>query len=271
MQRGVEIELAKADLRQTKAELSQTKADLAQSKAELAQSTAELGQTRAELEQAVAHVVEAFRFLSARVETLEARIAAQDHPIEGAAWLAPARELGVLVEPITAHVVGRTPGGDIVHADCGDGTLIAAIEAAGVPAQGVEPRGDVALHALEQGRRVAICDALEHLSLRTSRSLGGIVLSGVVDRLPVARVVPLLTECLRTLAVGAPLVVVAEPRGTEQTWEPPASEILSGRPLQVATWEMLLERAGFAAVDQLAAPAAVERDSRLVVAGAAPP
>ena len=40
------------------------------------------------------HVVEAFRFLSARVETLEARLAAQDRPVDGAAWLVPARELG---------------------------------------------------------------------------------------------------------------------------------------------------------------------------------
>jgi len=53
---------------------------------------------KTELEEAMSHVVEAFRFLSARVDTLEARIAAQDRPVDGAAWLVPARELGALAD-----------------------------------------------------------------------------------------------------------------------------------------------------------------------------
>ena len=223
-----------------------------------------------ELEEAMAQVVEAFRFLSARVETLEARLAAQDHPVDGAAWLAPARELGAWVEPIAAHVVDRTPGGDVVHADCGEGALVAAIAAAGAPAQGVEPRGGVALHALERGCRVAICEAQEHLTSRPPGSLGGVVLSGVVDRLPVSAVVPLLAQCRRTLALGAPLVVVAEPAGTGEAWEPVASELLAGRPLQGATWEVLLERAGFTTVAGLDGPIDVGTDTRLALAAAAP-
>src|SRR5208282_5886047 len=47
-----------------------------------------------ELAEAMGHVVEALRFLSARVRSLEARLAAQDRPVEGAAWLVPARALG---------------------------------------------------------------------------------------------------------------------------------------------------------------------------------
>ena len=70
------------------------------------------------------HVVEAFRFLSARVATLEARLAHEDRPVDGAAWLAPARELGGWVGPVAAHVLARTPGGDLVHADCGEGALL---------------------------------------------------------------------------------------------------------------------------------------------------
>ena len=55
------------------------------------------------------HVVEAFRFLSARVATLEARLAAEDRPVEGAAWLVPARALGPWAGPVAAHLVARTP------------------------------------------------------------------------------------------------------------------------------------------------------------------
>ena len=223
-----------------------------------------------ELEEAMAQVVEAFRFLSARVETLEARLAAQDHPIDGAAWLVPARELGVWVEPIAAHVVEGTPGGEVVHADCGEGALVAAIAAAGTPVHGVEPRGGVALHALEDGCRVAICEVHEHLSTRSQGSLGGVVLSGVVDRLPVSELVPLLAQCRRTLALGAPLVVVAEPAATDEAWPPPASELLAGRPLHLVTWDVLLERAGFTEVAEIAAPTVAGEDSRLALAAAAP-
>lgn len=228
----------------------------------------EAGQT--ELDAAMAQVVEAFRFLSARVVTLEARLAAEDHPIDGAAWFAPARPLGSWVEPIAGYVVDRSPGGEVLHADCGEGALVAAIAAAGVPAQGVEPRGGVALDALEHGCRVAICEAHEHLSTRAAGSLGGVVLSGVVDRLPVAALVPLLAQCRRTLALGAPFVVVAEPAGAEASWEPPATELSAGRPRQRTTWEVLLERAGFTALDQLSAPAAAAKDSRLTLVAAAP-
>ena len=52
------------------------------------------------------HVVEAFRFLSARVETLQARLAAQDRPVDGPAWLVPARELGSPAGPVAPHVLG---------------------------------------------------------------------------------------------------------------------------------------------------------------------
>ena len=72
------------------------------------------------------HVVEAFRFLSARVAMLEQRLAVEDRPVEGAAWLVPARELGPWAGPVAAHLLARTPGGEIVHADCGEGTLLRA-------------------------------------------------------------------------------------------------------------------------------------------------
>ena len=119
---------------------------------------------KTELEEAMGHVVEAFRFLSARVATLEARLAAQDRPVEGAAWLVPARELGGLVAPVAAHLVAHSPGGEVVHADCGEGGLLQALTAAGVAAHGVEPRGALALGAIERGGSVTIGEASEYLA-----------------------------------------------------------------------------------------------------------
>ena len=187
--------------------------------------------TKTELEDAMGHVVEGFRFLSARVATLEARLAAQDRPVEGAAWLVPARELGDWVEPVSSHVLARTPGGDVVHADCGEGGLLEALAGAGVAAHGVEPRGAVALRAIERGCSVTIGEASEHLAGRAADSLGGIVLSGVVDRLPLHALLPLLAQSRRTLAHDAPLVVVSEPGTATGSREPAALDLIDGRPL----------------------------------------
>ncbi len=223
---------------------------------------------KTELEDAMGHVVEAFRFLSARVAALEARLAAQDRPVEGAAWLAPARELGDWVEPVSSHVLARTPGGDVVHADCGEGGLLEALTGAGAAAHGVEPRGAVALRAIERGCSVTIGEASEHLAGRAAESLGGIVLSGVVDRLPLHALLPLLVQSRRALAHDAPLVIVSEPGTATGSRGPVAVDLIEGRPLHAATWELLLGRAGFVEVAPL--PAGDGRDGRFALVAATP-
>ena len=226
------------------------------------------GGEQTELEEAMGHVVEALRFLSARVATLEARIAAQDRPLDGAAWLVPARELGPWLGPVTAHVLARTPGGTIVHADCGEGSLLRALAERGAAAQGVEPRGAVALRAIESGRSVALCEVSDYLADRRAGSLGGIVLNGVVDRLPLHALLPLLAQCRRALAHGAPLVVVSELSGAGVTREPPARDLVAGRPLHASTWELLLERSGFAEVAPL--DGAAVQDHRVALTAVTP-
>jgi hypothetical protein len=221
---------------------------------------------KTELEEAMGHVVEAFRFLSARVDTLEARLAAQDRPVDGAAWLVPARNLGALAGPVAAHVLARTPGGEILHADCGDGDLLHALTERGAPAHGVEPRGAVALRALEQGYSVTIAEASEHAASRPDGSTGGVVLSGVVDRLPLHALLPLLTQCRRVLARGAPLVVISEPAAASR--DAPASDLVDGRPLHEATWELVLGRAGFVEIAPL--PDGTGQDRRIALSASAP-
>ena len=214
------------------------------------------------------HVVEAFRFLSARVATLESRLAAQDRPVEGAAWLVPARELGDWVDPVSALVLARTPGGDVVHGDCGEGGLLEVLTAAGVAAHGVEPRGAVALRAIERGCSVTIAEVSEHLAGRASDSLGGIVLSGVVDRVPLHALLPLLGQSRRVLGHDAPLVIVSEPGAAVAARAPVALDLVDGRPMHVATWELLLGRAGFVDVSPLAAVG--EQDGRFALVATTP-
>jgi Methionine biosynthesis protein MetW len=208
--------------------------------------------SQTELAQAMAQVVEAFRFLSARVRTLEARLAYQDHPVDGAAWLVPAQELGPWVEPVAAHLVGARAPGEVVHADCGEGQLLRALTEAGLTARGVEPRGAVALDALERGCSIALVEVADDLAACPAASLGGLALSGVVDRLPLHALVALLDQARRVLALGAPLVVVAsDPDQTKKRWDGVARDILRPRPLHAETWELLLQRAGFVAIAPL--------------------
>lgn len=223
---------------------------------------------KSELEEALGHVVEAFRFLSARVATLEERLAAEDRTVEGAAWLVPASELGPWTGPVAAHLLARTPGGAIVHADSGEGSLLEALAGRGAEAHGVEPRGAVALRALERGSSVTIAEASEHLAGRATGTLGGIVLSGVVDRLPLHDLLPLLAQCRRSLARNAPLVVVTEPGDSVGAREPNAADLIDGRPLHEATWELLLDRAGFVEVAPLLGDES--RDGRLAVSALTP-
>jgi hypothetical protein len=223
---------------------------------------------KTDLEEAMGHVVEAFRFLSARVETLEARLAAQDRPVDGAAWLVPARALGALAGPVAAHMAARTPGGVIVHADCGEGDLLRALDERGAEAHGVEPRGAVALRAIERGCTVTIAEASEDLASRPDGSVGGIVLSGVVDRLPLHALLPLLAQSRRVLRRGAPLVVISEPVAAVGGRDAAARDLVDGVPLHEATWALLLERAGFVEVGLL--PDGTGQDRRTALSAVAP-
>jgi hypothetical protein len=222
-----------------------------------------------EVHEAMAQVVEAFRFLSARVRTLEERLAREDRPIEGAAWLVPARELGEWVHPVTDHIVTAAPSAEVLHADCGEGQLLGSLRRSGVAARGVEPRGGVALRALEQGHPVSIVEVVDDLAGRPAGSLGGLVLSGVVDRLPLHAILLVLAEAHRVLALGAPIVVVAtEPARAQAERDVVADEVLAPRPLHAPTWELLLARANFAGAAPLAG--GPDGDGRVAIAATVP-
>jgi hypothetical protein len=223
---------------------------------------------KTELEEAMAQVVEAFRFLSARVSALEERLGSEDRPVDGPSWLVPATALGALVEPVVRYVAAAASGGEILHADCGAGELLLALESGGLRAVGVEPRGAVALGALERGCTVTIAEVSEVLPARPAGSLGGLVLSGVVDRLPVHAVLALLAATRRALALNAPVVLIAsEPDTVQDEWSAPALDLVAGRPLHAPTWEILLERAGFVEASMLAD---VADQGRFVVVASTP-
>jgi hypothetical protein len=250
------------------ADLLRTKSGPTGRRSRLGRTSAGGVEEKSDVEDAMTHVVEAFRFLHARVSTLEARVSTEDIPLDGAAWLAPARELEGWVEPLASLVTARTAGGEVLHADCGEGALVSLLTQRGVPAAGVEPRGGVALRALERGCDVTISEIGEYLPQRSAASLGGLVLSGVVDRLPLHAILPLLAKSHRALASGAPIVIVAEPLGPLPRNAPASQDMVDRAALHLETWELLLDRSGF--VDVTPLPAGTGDDERFGVSATAP-
>ena len=78
----------------------------------------------------------------------------------------------------------------------------------------------------------------------------------------------MLARCHQALARGAPLVVLSETSAASEAGEAPALDLVAGRPLHEATWELLLDRTGFVEVAPLAHTAG--GDGRFAVCATAP-
>jgi hypothetical protein len=136
----------------------------------------------------------------------------------------------VLDRVIEERVV-RSP---VLHADSGEGRLVARLRAAGLVAEGADPHGTGA-------RRRA---ALEALAGTPNASLGGIVLSGVTDKMTPSRARALARLAASRLAPGGVVVVLSTAPSRAATADPVAADLGPGRPLHPVTWSHLLARAG---------------------------
>jgi hypothetical protein len=186
------------------------------------------------------------RLLGERVESIEARapqtdprLAAVTVPIASDLDLAPWHDL---VVKAVAPAAGR-----VAQLECGDGGLLAALADAGIDAYGIDPRPDAAALADARGIEARTTSALAHLRALPTSALGGVVLSGCVERFAVGDLVELIERVTAALAPGAPLVLVSrDPSGPV---DPIAADLAPGRPLHAETWRFLLERQGFDAID----------------------
>jgi hypothetical protein len=135
----------------------------------------------------------------------------------------------------------RKAPGRVVHAEAGDGVLLAALVEAGIDAYGVDP------YDRPQSARFEIREdtAAVHLRALPDGALGGVVLSGCVDRLPLGAQVQLADLAVAKTAPGGTVVVVsAEPRAWERGLAEDEVDFTPGRPLRAASWSRLLsERA----------------------------
>ncbi|MFC0082157.1 methyltransferase domain-containing protein [Aciditerrimonas ferrireducens] len=149
---------------------------------------------------------------------------------------------GWWVAPVLAALDG-VPG-RVLHGGCGDGWLVEALGQRGCDAYGVDPRVD------ERTSRVDVRaeDVAEHLRGLAPASLGGVVLSGVLDGMAPAQRHQALEAALAALEEGGLLAIQA---ATPAAWDRPEApgevDLAPGRPLRTVGWEALCRRLEVAA------------------------
>jgi hypothetical protein len=141
--------------------------------------------------------------------------------------------------------LGR-PDGRVLHAEAGTGRMVAALQAKGIDAYGVEPSYATYEVGVDEGLEIHYGGVVDHL-LRVPRgALSGIVLSGCVERLGVPDLVTLSRSAGALLERGGRIVVCsATPESWSRTKHPVVADLAPGRPLHSATWVDLLAREHF--------------------------
>lgn len=190
-----------------------------------------------------ASVVRCLHSLDHRLALLEAR-SPESHSF---ALYSQASE--ALVERWADAVVASLASvqGRICHAESGSGGLLDLLAGAGFDAYGVDPRAELVDGSREQGHEVRWEDALSHLRELEPESLGGLVLSGAVDRLDRSGQLELARKAASAVVRGGVVVVVGE---TPTSWlyrqgpDAVAADLAPGRPLHRETWEWLLSSEG---------------------------
>jgi len=192
----------------------------------------------------------AFRLLTDRVVALERRLPITDPRVD--AMLTIDRDhldLDPWLDLVPRWCAGRP--GRVLHAESGTGALVVALNAAGIDAYGVDPRDDAGAMADAAGAETRSTGALDHLRALPPSALGGLVLSGCVDRLGLGDQLELGEHAWRVLAPGGRLVVLgSDPRHWVLHGDPVTADLTFGRPLHAETWTHVVDGLGFDALER---------------------
>ena len=163
--------------------------------------------------------------------------------------LVPGADPAPFAEALRARLAAPgAPPGRVLHAECGDGALVAELAAAGVDAYGIDPGSAAADRAVQAGLDVRRDDVLGHLGSVAEEVLSGLVLSACVDRMSLPERRRLLGLAEEKLAPGGVLVVIGTmPEAWERAAGPVAADLSPGRPLHPDTWAHLVGHMGFSA------------------------
>jgi SAM-dependent methyltransferase len=135
----------------------------------------------------------------------------------------------------------RGARGRVLHTACGDGWLVGRLGAAGVDAYGVDPRPEMVDGAELDGADLRQEEPLEHLRAVGRASLGGVVVSGIVEAMEPARRDELVRTAADRLGPHGVLVVHSlSPAAWFAQDGPVEADLSPGRPLRPRAWAHLL-------------------------------
>ena len=183
-------------------------------------------------------LVRVLRHLDRRVSRLEeaARLSEDDTDV-----FSPPPEPSAATAAAVADLVG--PGRCLVLS-CGEGTIVEAVQQRSGTVYGVERDPRRILAGAQRGLDLRTDDIAEYLRQVPDGALEAIVLASAAETLPQATLWRLINESDRVLGdTGRIVVAVSDParRGIVE------AELRAGRGVAPATWQHLLERAGFTA------------------------
>lgn len=189
-----------------------------------------------------AAIARAVRLLGQRVDALE-RVSPSPARLRAATATA-GRSLDVdRWAPVVSAALDGVSG-RVLHAESGDGALVARLVEAGLDAYGVDPVEQTSAPGLE----LRTDEALTHMEALADGDLGAVVLSGCVDRLPLGALIDLAGLAAAKVAAGGTVVVVsADPRAWQLGSSPVDADLAPGRPLRSETWCHLLAARGLTA------------------------
>ncbi|HZM56848.1 MAG TPA: methionine biosynthesis protein MetW [Acidimicrobiales bacterium] len=186
-----------------------------------------------------------FHVVVDHVEDLEAAVESQRAP-ELPASAVPLADPGSSWWSGAAVDALAGAGGRVLHAECGDGTLLDALIAGGVDAYGVDPTESVIEPAIDRGLDVRAESVLGHLEVVAEEALSGMVLSGSIQWLRPNERDRLVSLVTSRLTLDGVLVLNS---ATPESWTAGSSHLINdlapGRPLHAETWSHLLTQRGF--------------------------
>lgn len=173
---------------------------------------------------------------------------------------------GVLDNPpepsasVVSQVAGLAGSGPCLVLSGGEGAIVEAIAERGISTHGVEQDPDRVLAGLRRRIDIRTGGVLAHLVSAEDGEFGTIVLTGIVETLPLKDLIGMVNQAsLKLKKTGRIVVAAADPALRARV----DAELGSGLGISPITWRHLLEQAGF---DASLAPCPDSRITEIVVA-----
>ena len=171
-----------------------------------------------QLGELAAETAGAIRSLAARIEQLEARTRIVDDVFPGRPVGISDADLAAAAGSVSSWFTTPEAEGTVLHADAGDGSVLRALasvlDPAVRPLVGADPRADRAGPVTSEGlTEVRLATAAELLAATPRRSLAGAVLTGCIERGPLADALVLTSSACGALAPGGRLALVVPGTG----------------------------------------------------------